>query len=109
MFVQSWLKALAKGFGRGDHCRGRRKGGGIPLFVEELTRVLLDSGDTKFTAREIPATLHDSLLARLDRLGPAKEVIQIGAVLGTEFSYQLLHDCGSNCGTRSSTHLGQTL
>jgi predicted ATPase len=50
--------------------------GGVPLFVEELTRAVLESGDPKLTGGEIPATLHDSLMARLDRLGPAKEVIQ---------------------------------
>ena len=65
--------------------------GGVPLFVEELTRAVLESGDAKLTGREIPATLHDSLMARLDRLGPAKEVIQIGAVIGSDFSYELLH------------------
>jgi predicted ATPase len=65
--------------------------GGVPLFVEELTRAVLESGEIKLTGREIPATLHDSLMARLDRLGPAKEVIQVGAVLGSEFSYELLH------------------
>ena len=64
--------------------------GGVPLFVEELTRAVLESGDAKLTGREIPATLHDSLMARLDRLGPAKEVTQIGAVIGSEFSYELL-------------------
>ena len=52
---------------------------------------MLESGDAKLTGREIPATLHDSLMARLDRLGPAKEVIQVGAVIGSEFSYELLH------------------
>ena len=65
--------------------------GGVPLFVEELTRSMLEGGDTKVTGHEIPATLHDSLMARLDRLGPAKEVIQVGAVIGSDFSYQLLH------------------
>jgi tetratricopeptide (TPR) repeat protein len=65
--------------------------GGVPLFVEELTRAVLESGDAKLIGREIPATLHDSLMARLDRLGPAKEIIQIGAVIGSEFSYELLH------------------
>jgi predicted ATPase len=64
--------------------------GGVPLFVEELTRALLEGGDAKLTLREIPATLHDTLMARLDRLGSAKEVAQIGAVLGSEFSYALL-------------------
>jgi class 3 adenylate cyclase/tetratricopeptide (TPR) repeat protein len=65
--------------------------GGVPLFVEELTRAVLESGDGKLTGSEIPATLHDSLMARLDRLGAAKEVIQIGAVIGSDFSYDLLH------------------
>src|SRR6202011_3376897 len=65
--------------------------GGVPLFVEELTRAVLESGDAKLSGREIPATLHDSLMARLDRLGPAKEVIQLGAVIGSEFSYELIH------------------
>ena len=63
---------------------------GVPLFVEELTRAVLESG-AKLTGREIPVTLHDSLMARLDRLGTAKEVIQIGAVVGSDFSYELLH------------------
>jgi predicted ATPase len=65
--------------------------GGVPLFVEELTRAVLESDGAKLAGREIPVTLHDSLMARLDRLGPAKEVIQIGAVIGSEFSYELLH------------------
>jgi predicted ATPase len=62
---------------------------GVPLFAEELTRLMLE-GDGRRLAREIPVTLHDSLMARLDRLGPAKEVAQVGAVLGREFSYELL-------------------
>jgi tetratricopeptide (TPR) repeat protein len=64
--------------------------GGVPLFVEELTRAVLESGDGKLVGRSIPVTLHDSLMARLDRLGPAKEVAQVGAVIGAEFSYELL-------------------
>ena len=64
--------------------------GGVPLFVEELTQAVLESGNAKLTGREIPVTLHDSLMARLDRLGPAKEVAQVGAVLGREFSDELL-------------------
>src|SRR5712692_6174909 len=64
---------------------------GVPLFVEELTRAVLESGDGNLSGSEIPATLHDSLMARLHRLGPAKEVAQVGAVLGSEFSYELLH------------------
>ena len=64
---------------------------GVPLFVEELTRAVLESGNARLTGREIPVTLHDSLIARLDRLGRAKEVAQIGAVIGGEFTYGLLH------------------
>jgi predicted ATPase len=63
---------------------------GVPLFVEELTRAVLESGNARLTGREIPVTLHDSLMARLDRLGRAKEVIQVGSVIGAEFSYELL-------------------
>ncbi len=59
--------------------------GGVPLFVEEVTRLLLEGG-----AQTIPPTLQQSLAARLDRLGEAREVAQIGAVLGREFSYALL-------------------
>jgi class 3 adenylate cyclase/predicted ATPase len=64
---------------------------GVPLFVEELTRAVLERGSAQVAGREIPLTLHDSLMARLDRLGAAKEVVQIGAVIGSEFSYGLLH------------------
>src|SRR5215469_10011652 len=64
---------------------------GVPLFVEELTRAVLESGNAMLTGREIPVTLHDSLMARLDRLGSAKEVLQVGSVIGSEFSYKLLH------------------
>ena len=65
--------------------------GGVPLFVEELTRAVLEKGGATPALHEIPATLHDSLMARLDRLGPAKEVAQIASVIGREFSYELLH------------------
>jgi class 3 adenylate cyclase/tetratricopeptide (TPR) repeat protein len=63
--------------------------GGVPLFVEELTRAVLEGG-ASLAGRAIPATLHDSLMARLDQLGAAKEIAQIGAVIGSEFSYELL-------------------
>src|SRR5580704_7131730 len=65
--------------------------GGVPLFVEELTRAVLEHSDSRLTGGKIPVTLQDSLMARLDRLGSAKEVIQIGAVIGAEFPYELLH------------------
>jgi class 3 adenylate cyclase/tetratricopeptide (TPR) repeat protein/energy-coupling factor transporter ATP-binding protein EcfA2 len=66
---------------------------GVPLYVEELTKNLIEAIGTNgqsplhFT---IPATLQDALMARLDRLGSAKEIAQIGAALGREFSYALL-------------------
>jgi class 3 adenylate cyclase/predicted ATPase len=75
---------------------------GVPLFVEELTKAVLESGDrdnrvaavlaaSPLPSRAIPATLHASLIARLDRLGPiAKEVGQVGAVIGREFGYDLI-------------------
>ena len=63
--------------------------GGVPLFVEEVTRLLLERGETG-GVQAIPLTLQQSLAARLDRLGPAREIAQIGAVLGREFSYALL-------------------
>lgn len=62
---------------------------GVPLFAEELTRLMLDS-QRQSGAREIPATLQDSLTARLDRMGSAKEIAQLGSVIGREFSYALL-------------------
>ena len=75
---------------------------GVPLFVEELTKAVLESADrdnrvaavlgtSPLPNLAIPATLHASLIARLDRLGPvAKEVAQIGAVIGREFAYELI-------------------
>ncbi len=62
---------------------------GIPLFLEELTRTILEPGVAR-RVEEIPATLADSLMARLDRLSAAKEVAQRASVLGREFSYPLL-------------------
>ena len=63
--------------------------GGVPLFVEEVTRLLLERG-AQGGIQAIPPTLQQSLTARLDRLGPAREVAQIGAVIGRDFSYALL-------------------
>ena len=73
---------------------------GIPLFVEELTKAVLEAESQRPAehaiavipppALEVPASLHASLMARLDRLGPAKEVAQIGAAIGREFSYELI-------------------
>src|SRR5262245_40526944 len=73
---------------------------GIPLFVEEMTKAVLEAESESEARRAaamvpspalaVPASLHASLMARLDRLGPAKELAQIGAAIGREFSYELL-------------------
>jgi class 3 adenylate cyclase/predicted ATPase len=74
---------------------------GVPLFVEELTKMVLESGllrerEERYELRgplpplAIPATLHDSLMARLDRLATVKALAQLGATLGREFAYALL-------------------
>jgi class 3 adenylate cyclase/predicted ATPase len=60
---------------------------GVPLFIEELTKSVLESG---VPAVGIPTTLHDSLMARLDRLSSVRRVAQIGAAIGREFPYSLL-------------------
>jgi predicted ATPase len=65
------------------------RSGGVPLFVEEVTRPLLERGG-QGGVQAIPPTLQQSLAARLDRLGSAREIAQIGAVLGRGFSYALL-------------------
>ena len=63
--------------------------GGVPLFIEEVTRLLLERGE-QGGIQAIPPTLQQSLMARLDRLGPAREVAQVGSVIGRDFSYALL-------------------
>ena len=65
------------------------RSGGVPLFVEEVTRLLLERGEQGGIQAILP-TLQQSLTARLDKLGPAREVAQIGAVIGRDFSYTLL-------------------
>src|SRR6201995_4364513 len=74
---------------------------GVPLFVEELTKVVLESGELKDSGDHyeyagsargvtIPATLRDSLMARLDRFMPVREIAQIGAAIGRDFSYEMI-------------------
>jgi predicted ATPase/class 3 adenylate cyclase len=74
---------------------------GVPLFIEELTKMVLESDllqededrdalPEPLLSLAIPATLHDSLMARLDRLGPVKAVAQLGATIGRTFAYDLL-------------------
>ena len=77
------------------------KADGVPLFVEELTKAVLESGllredtdawrlDGPLPPLAIPSSLHDSFMARLDRMAPVKEVAQVGAAIGREFSSRLL-------------------
>ena len=95
---------------------------GVPLFIEELTKMLLESTLLReeadhyaltgpLAAVTIPTTLYDSLMARLDRLPTVREVAQLGAVLGREFSYELLHalmhDGGGHVATRSDPARGR--
>jgi class 3 adenylate cyclase/predicted ATPase len=79
---------------------------GVPLFVEELTKMVLESGLVREREESyeltgplpplaIPATLHDSLMARLDRLAAVKQVAQLGATIGRSFSYDLLRAVSS--------------
>ena len=70
---------------------------GIPLFIEEMTKAVIEAGGKEVertaaipSSSVVPASLHASLMARLDRLGPAKEVAQIGATIGRDFSHALL-------------------
>jgi class 3 adenylate cyclase/predicted ATPase len=73
---------------------------GVPLFLEEMTKAVLEAGSETAAERTVaavpapvpavPASLHASLMARLDRLGSAREIAQIGSVIGREFSYELI-------------------
>jgi class 3 adenylate cyclase/predicted ATPase len=88
---------------------------GIPLFVEEMTKAVLEA-ESEGAARRmvaavpspalaVPASLHASLMARLDRLGPAKEVAQIGSAIGREFSHTLL----ASVARKSEAELGSAI
>ena len=79
------------------------KTNGVPLFIEELTKTIIESGmlraeDERFVLERplvslaIPATLRDSLMARLDRLAAVKDIAQIGAVIGREFDHELIRE-----------------
>jgi hypothetical protein len=92
---------------------------GVPLFIEELTKAVLERADqdnrvaavlsaSPLPALAVPSTLHASLIARLDRIGPAaKEVAQIGAVLGREFSYELIEPVAQRHGAELQAALTQ--
>src|SRR6202035_5720562 len=92
---------------------------GVPLFVEELTKAVLESaaqgdrvaavlGTASLAALSVPATLHASLMARLDRLGPMpKEIAQIGAVLGREFPYDRIEPVAQRPENELQAALGQ--
>lgn len=91
---------------------------GVPIYIEELTKMILDSGlvekvsgkdvaTGKLRTLGIPLTLQDSLLSRLDRLGAAKEVAQLGAVLGRSFRYEVLAAIGDIDESSLKYHLRQ--
>ena len=91
---------------------------GVPLFVEELTKTVLESGlleerDDSYVLSgplpsfAIPNTLHDSLIARLDHLAPVKEIAQTGAVIGREFAHKLLSAASGSPEDELDEALGQ--
>src|SRR4029077_11220449 len=92
---------------------------GIPLFVEEMTKAVLEAESERAARRTaatvpslsqtVPASLHASLMARLDRLGPAKEVAQIGAAIGREFSHALLASIVRQTGAELGSMLGRLI
>ena len=93
---------------------------GVPLFVEELTKTVLESGVLReedgdyvlasaLTPLTIPSTLQDSLMARLDRLAPVKETAQVAAAIGREFSYRLLEAVSPTQGPALQDALGQLM
>jgi predicted ATPase/class 3 adenylate cyclase len=93
---------------------------GVPLFVEELTKTVLESGllreqnggyvlDRALTPLAIPSTLQDSLMERLDRLAPVKETAQVAAVIGREFSYRLLEAISPIQGVELQNALAQLM
>ena len=93
---------------------------GVPLFIEELTKAVLESGVLRaeggtyvlppaLTPLSIPSTLQDSLMARLDRLAPVREIAQIGAAIGRAFSYRLLEAVAPIQGPVLQDALGQLM
>jgi hypothetical protein len=90
---------------------------GIPLFVEEMTKAMLEANSEEEALRtaaaipsprlEIPATLHASLMARLDRLGATKELAQIGSAIGREFSHLLIEAVAGKSPAELETALGR--
>ena len=87
------VRALAspREFSKADFGIVSERSDGVPLYVEEVARVLLERGG-QACLEAIPPGLHQSLAARLDRLGEAREIAEIGAVLGRVFDYALLRD-----------------
>jgi predicted ATPase len=86
------VEKIAKEFGIAEELRDRiaTQTDGVPLFIEELTKSVLERATDAGTTIEVPTTLQDSLEARLDRLGTAKEVAEVGAVIGRTFDYDLV-------------------
>src|SRR5262245_64002832 len=94
------------------------KADSVPLFVEEMTKAVLESGHLQeidgqyelrgsLTSLSIPATLQDSLMARLDRLMTGKVIAQLGATIGRQFSYELLQKISTLDGLTLQRELGR--
>jgi predicted ATPase len=105
-FKQDETRALIRNISAGEALSNEaatsvlNRAEGVPLYVEELTRAVLETGlpidkrvrrDQSFGG-DIPSSLQSSLLARLDRLGPAKEIAQVAAIIGREFDATLLDE-----------------
>lgn len=92
---------------------------GIPLFIEEMTKAMLEADSDEEVLKtaaaipsprlEIPATLHASLMARLDRLGAAKELAQIGSAIGREFPHSLIEAVAGRSPAELETALGRLI
>ena len=82
------------------------KSDGVPIFIEEMTRAALESYPP-FESQSIPASLQDLLLTRLDRLGTAKDLAELAAVIGREFTYDLLREVAQTSESKLEHDLAQ--
>jgi len=109
-YVQEMLDVLGVGGSLGEDRREElfEKTDGVPLFVEELTRMLTDHLDD-YVGSQIPATLEDLLMARLDQLGPERVTAQWAATIGRTFATDLLHEVVPSPPDEVSQHVGSLI